>query len=254
MALLTLVLGPVQKLAIWRGWRVQNHIPLFYHRLFRRLVGLKVVVSGQPCRVAPVLFVANHASWLDIPALAGLVRASFVARDDLAGWGVFGMLARLQRTVFIDRERRVRAGAHFDQMLARLSAGDNLILFPEGTSNDGNRVLAFKTSLFALAERWRRIHDGAAPLHVQPVSLAYTALDGVPLSRRRRPLVAFYGDMELGPHFWQVLRHGRITVRVHFHPPVTAQAFKTRKTLAAHCRREIAGGLGAALHGLPPAS
>src|SRR3546814_16535447 len=98
-------------------------------------------------------------------------------------------------------------------MTRRLEAGDDLVLLPEGTSGDGNRVLAFKSALFSVAER----RTQGEPLTVQPVSIAYTRLDGLTLGRYLRPLFAWYGDMELGPHLWHAIGLGRVTRLCEFH-------------------------------------
>src|SRR5262249_52946744 len=135
-----------------------------------------------------------------------------------------------------------------DQLAQRLDAGDNLILFPEGTSNDGNRSLPFRSALFGVAER---ATDGAeaVPLTVQPVSLAYVRLNGMPIGRSLRPFLAWYGDMELLAHLWQVAGLGRITVAVEFHPPVTIAQFASRKALSEHCQRAVAEGVAVAIAG-----
>src|SRR3546814_11127808 len=106
-------------------------------------------------------------------------------------------------------------------MARRLDAGDDLILFPEGTSGDGNAVLSFKSALFSAAARCPQGH----PVTVQPVSIAYTRLDGLPLGRYLRPFFAWYGDMELGSHLWHAISLGRVTVVVEFHEPVTLEQF-----------------------------
>ena len=111
-----------------------------------------------------MLFAANHISYLDITVLGSLLDASFIAKTEVAGWPLFGWLARLQRSVFIDR--RARSTAHQrDSIAARLAAGEALILFPEGTSGDGNRLLPFKSALFSVADQHghaARRGDGAA--------------------------------------------------------------------------------------------
>ncbi|MFP6745153.1 MAG: 1-acyl-sn-glycerol-3-phosphate acyltransferase [Alphaproteobacteria bacterium] len=160
---------------------------------------------------------------------------------------MFGFLAKLQRAIFVERRANRSAGQR-DVLAERLVAGDNLILFPEGTSNDGNRVLPFISALFSLAERPL---DGGA-LTVQPVSIAYSKLGGMPMMRHMRPLFAWHGDMELAGHLWTLLGTGDITVVIEFHPPVTMDAFETRKALASHCHRVIAGGVSAALDGVAP--
>src|SRR5262249_27588237 len=168
----------------------------------------------------PTLFVCNHSSYLDISVLGSLIRGSFVAKAEVADWPVFGFLAKLQRTVFVDRQRRSSAHHQRDQLASRLAAGVNMILFAEGSSNDVNRTLPFRIALFGVAER--TTENGApAPLTIQPISLAYVRLNGMPIGRSLRPFLAWYGDMELADHLWKVAGLGRITVTVEFHPPVT---------------------------------
>src|SRR3546814_10571195 len=117
-----------------------------------RLLGIEIERHGQPSDRHPTLYVANHVSYLDIEVLGALLKASFVAKAEVATWPFFAWLARLQETVFV--ERRVRhAAQHRDEMARRLDAGDDLILFPEGTSGDGTAVLSFKSALFSAAAR-----------------------------------------------------------------------------------------------------
>jgi 1-acyl-sn-glycerol-3-phosphate acyltransferase len=173
-----------------------------------------------------------------------VVPGSFVAKQEVAGWPIVGVLAKLQRSVFVERDRR-RVATHRDDMRERHQAGDLLILFPEGTSNDGNRVLPFKSSFFAVAEK----PIGGRTLAVQPVSLTYTRLNNLPMGRHLRPLFAWYGDMELAPHLWRMLGVGPITIVIEFHSPVSIEDFASRKTLAAHCHAEVTAGVSRALAG-----
>ncbi|WP_439816744.1 lysophospholipid acyltransferase family protein [Zavarzinia sp. CC-PAN008] len=246
----TLALLPVQIVALRLGWPLANRLPGFYHRRLCRILDLRVERIGVPVSPAPTLIVANHTSWLDIPVMSAAMRASFVAKSEVAGWPGFGTLARLQRTVFVERERRTKAQEQSDEIGNRLAQGDRLILFPEGTSNDGNRVLNFKSSLFAVADRAVQQADGTSgPLVVQPVSVTYTRVNGMPMGRDLRPFFAWYGDMDLAPHLWQALQFGPVTVVIEFHPPVTLAQFSSRKTLAAHCEAAVRDGVARALAG-----
>lgn len=245
----TLLLIPLQALAVARGWRLCRTLPRFYHRVCTRLMGLDVVVRGEQVSGGPVLFVSNHSSYLDISVLGSLIPGSFVAKTEVGTWPFFGLLARLQRTVFVERKARTSVDKQRDDIGGRLDAGDSLILFPEGTSSDGNRTLPFKTALFAVAAR--RI-DGR-PLTVQPVSVAATRLDGIPMGIAFRPFYAWYGDMDLVPHLWQAFRLGGMTIEVEFHPPVTIDGFSSRKALADHCQRVVADGVARAISGRPDA-
>ncbi|MEQ8814886.1 MAG: lysophospholipid acyltransferase family protein [Thalassobaculum sp.] len=239
--LLTLALLPVQMVAVALGLRLRETLPRFYHRLCTRLLGFRVVVRGRRLPERPVLFVCNHVSYLDIMVLGSVITGCFVAKSEVAGWPGFGLLAKLQRTVFVER-RRSAVARHGDAIAERLKGGDNLILFAEGTSSDGTRVLPFKSGLLAAADH--RVDD--APLTVQPVSIAYTRLNGMPIGRGLRPFLAWFGDMELAPHLWEVVALGRITVVVEFHPATSLAEAGSRKALAAACRDRVAAGLARA--------
>lgn len=248
----TLPLMPVQALGLVCRRRWVATFPRFYHRQCRRILGIELRQLGNPTGDRPVLFVANHVSYLDITVLGSLLAASFVAKTEVAGWPLFGWLARLQRSVFVDRRARSTARQR-DSIAERLAAKEALILFPEGTSGDGNRLLPFKSALFAVAE-----HASAGPVTVQPVSIAYTKLDGIPLGRALRPFFAWYGSMALAPHLWRMLGLGTVEVVVEFHPPTTLGECGSRKMLARYCEQRIAEGLAAALAGrrepAPPAA
>jgi len=238
----------VQALALALNLPFQRSFPLWYHRRICRIMGLRVETRGELSAATPTLFVSNHVSYLDIEVLGSLIKGSFVAKAEVRRWPIFGWLARLQRSVFVER-RAGRAAESRDEMTERLAAGDSLILFPEGTTGDGNRILPFKSALFSVAEQ--RIGD--QPIAVQAVSVAYAKLDGMPMGRYLRPHVAWYGDMELGGHFASVFGLGTVTVVVEFHPPVTIDQFRDRKALAAYCFAQVARGVVSALSGRPQA-
>ena len=245
-ALFTLaMLPPYMALMAMRAEAAQ-HYRRFYFRRVCTICGIRVVASGAPeAQPGPVLFVANHASYIDIIVLGSLLKGAFVAKTEVAGWPGFGFLARVANTVFVDRKRGGSARER-DLLRQRLDGGGSLILFPEGTSNDGNRVLPFKSSLFAVAQM--RTGDGQA-LPVQPVSLAYTRLDGQPMGRAFRPFYAWYGDMTLAGHLFAALGLGIATVEVVFHPVVTIADFADRKALANHCHDVVSHAVVASLCG-----
>jgi 1-acyl-sn-glycerol-3-phosphate acyltransferase len=239
----TMLLMPVQAIGLLLRQRWVTSFPRFYHRCCCRILGLRVRRIGEPATARPVLFAANHVSYLDITIFGSLIAGSFIAKREVARWPLFGWLAKLQRSVFIDRQVRSTAEQR-DSIAGRLAAREALILFPEGTSGDGNRVLPFKSALFSVAD-----HAASGPVTVQPVSIAYTRLDGMPIGRRFRPLFAWYGAMAMAPHLWRVLGLGTIEVVVEFHPSTTLAACGSRKTLARYCEAHVAGGLAGALTG-----
>lgn len=245
---LTLVLMPLQAVLLPFHARLAKRLPFWYHRQGCRCLGVRVERRGRPRRQHPTLFVCNHVSYFDIPVLGSQLQASFIAKKEIADWPFFGWLAKLQRSVFVDR-RRSQSSLQRDEIQKRLEAGDDLILFPEGTSGDGNFVLPFKSALFSVAER----RVGGEPLVVQPVSISYTRLDDVPMGRYLRPYFAWYGDMDLPSHLWESLGLGLLTVVVEFHEPVTIEALGSRKALADHCHQVVEAGVARAISGRLPA-
>ena len=247
--LLTAVLLPVQILLVRVPGPAWKRLAHFYHRLVCRLFGIRITRVGTPAQ-GGVLMAANHSGWLDIPIMTAVSPVSFVAKAEVGQWAFFGTLARLQRTIFI-RRARSKAAEDRDNIRRRLLAGDALVIFPEGTSTDGNRVLGFRSALLSAAE----LAVGEDASHhvrhaqVQPVSIAYVGLYGIPMGRENRPFFAWYGDMELVPHLWEALQSGPLDVTVEFHPPLTVDEAGDRKGLAIRCEAAVRSGLVRALAG-----
>jgi 1-acyl-sn-glycerol-3-phosphate acyltransferase len=240
--IVTFLLIPVQWLGLTLHLPYVRSFPHAYHRFVARLFGIRIRVIGAPVRGA--LLAANHTGWLDIVIFSAVMPLSFVAKSEVASWPFFGTLARLQRTVFVTRARRSETGAARDDIRTRLLAGDTLVLFPEGTSSDGNGVLPFKSALLGAAEA----EFEGKHITVQPVSTAYTGIHGIPMGRENRPLFAWYGDMELVPHLWESLKAGPLDVVVEFHPPLSLDAMD-RKELAQRAEALVRAGQIRALSG-----
>ena len=237
MLLWTVACMPVQAICLLLPGRPKVVFARVYWAVVSRLLGLHVRVIGNAVRSAsgrPVVFVSNHSSWIDVPVLGGQLEACFVSKDDVARWPFISTIARLGRTVFVSR-RRHATGRERDMMRERLAAGDNLLLFPEGTSSDGSRVLPFRSAFFAIAE-------GGEPPLIQPVSIVYDRLGGLPTGRASRPVFAWYGDMDLATHFWRFARHGGLRVSVLIHPPLDPLRFASRKALSHAVWQVVADG------------
>lgn len=204
-------------------------------RIVLRCLGIDWQVAGRPLPEAGLL-VANHVSWLDIFALNAVRPMYFVAKNEVAGWPGIGWLARATGTVFISRDRAV-ASAQAARLGARLRAGDRLMLFPEGTSSDGLRVLRFRSPMFAA------VQDMPGDREIQPITLAYTAPDGADPR-----FYGWWGDMDFGSHLLALLatpRRGAVTVM--FHPPVSVAGAGDRKVLSAVCEATVRRGVEARL-------
>ena len=223
--------------------RAKIEFARLYWSMFSRILGLRVRVIGSLAHKTdgrPVIFVSNHSSWIDIPVVGGVLDGCFVAKGDVARWPVISTIARLGRTVFVSRQRGSITRER-DEMQGVLDRGDNLILFPEGTSSDGSRVLPFRSSFFALAEAGKDTDLSKLPI-IQPVSVVYDRLNGLPTGRASRPVFAWYGDMDIASHFWQLSQNTNLRVTVLLHQPLDPARYPDRKTLSNAVWRIIADG------------
>jgi lyso-ornithine lipid O-acyltransferase len=250
---LTLALLPFQLIGIAFDLRLQRSIPHLYHRILCALIGVRIREVGRRSAATPVLILSNHVSWLDICVIAALAPVVFIAKSEVAGWPVLGWLARLQRTIFIDRRARHQTGAATREIAARLLGGDAVVLFAEGTSSDGIRVLPFRSSLVGAVHH--ALGNTAHHTHVtvQPMSLAYVGFGGLPIGRGLRERVAWYGDVELVPHLLRVVASGAVDVIVSWGEATAYDMSADRKAIARGAERSVRRMTAAALRATPPA-
>jgi len=247
MAAYAISLGPAR---VWR-----RPLQRTWCRALCWTAGLRLRVSGVPRNQGPTLFVANHCSYLDIPVISREADGTFVAKADVSRWPLFGQAARLTRTIFIQRVG-VEAKAQGQQLLDRLAGGDNLILFPEGTSGDGASVCTFKSTLFSIVgDRPASSTAGGAEPVVQPVSITYARdFDGTPLIGPLRELYCWFGDMTMLPHLMRMLSLPGCEVELRFLEPI-ATVGVSRKELARTAQAAVAASVAdvnAALGAAPP--
>jgi 1-acyl-sn-glycerol-3-phosphate acyltransferase len=250
---LTLLLLPFQLAAIALGLRLQRSLPHWYHRILCALIGVRIRQVGVRSADSPALILSNHVSWLDICVISALSPVVFVAKSEVAGWPVFGWLARLQRTIFINRQARHQTGAASREIAGRLLGGDAVVLFAEGTSGDGIRVLPFRSSLVGAVHHALGNSTQHSHVTVQPMSLAYLSLSGVPLGRGLRQRVAWYGDAELIPHLLAVLASGAVDVTVSWGAAVAYDMSADRKAITRDAERSVRRMTSAALRDAPAA-
>jgi 1-acyl-sn-glycerol-3-phosphate acyltransferase len=247
-AVVTVVLMPVQWLAVALGSPLRRRVPVFYHRFVCRLLGVRVRADGTPIGDRPLLIVANHSSWLDISIITSLAPVVFVAKSEIARWPFFGLLAKLQRTVFVERDRRHKTGEVNAQIAQRLAEGDPVLLFGEGTAGDGNRVLPFRTALIGAA-RDAIAAAGNDRIWIQPLSIAYVGQQGIALGRHLRPRAAWYGKMRLTEHIGNIVRSGAVDVSVTWGEPIPYDGTADRKVLARQLESAVRSTTIAALRG-----
>ena len=219
----------------------QRLIPKAYHRLMRRLLGLNISVRGSPSPGRPLCVVANHTSWVDIIVISSCLPVVFVAKQEVASWPFFGWLARLQRSIFVNRERhQVRQAICriADALLAR----DVVALFPEGTSTDGTIVVPFRSALMGAVHETLRREERLPAMFIQPVAVTYVG------PNRNLAVWAREDDTPFLQHLLQVAGLRRIEVALTWGKPVTADRSSDRKVLAKHLEDTVRG-LVAEAHG-----
>ncbi|HEY5346738.1 MAG TPA: lysophospholipid acyltransferase family protein [Rhizomicrobium sp.] len=243
--LVTLILIPWQWLANLFHFPWRKTFPQAYHKFLCRLFGFRLRIIGAPLKNQGVLLLANHTSWIDILIFSAAAPISFVAKAEVARWPLFGTLARLQRSVFVERMRRAQTGEARDEIRERLLQGDALVLFPEGTSGDGNFVLPFKSALMGAAEATL---EGGRRVPVQPVAAAYVRCHGMPMGRETRAFYAWFGDMGMVPHLWEALQAGPLDVTIQFFAPLSVEQMN-RKQLALAAHGIVREGVALALAG-----
>jgi len=234
----TLILAPLQMLALKLTPGLAKKIPIFWHRFVLYIFGVKVHVHGEMNRSRPLMIVSNHVSWADILVLGSMGELCFIAKSEVKTWPGINWLSRLQGTVFIDRERKRDVGVQADSIASRLISGDAMVLFAEGTTGNGNTLLPFKSALFG-APQMALGQSGLDEIQIQPVTLAYNTLHGMPLGRYHQTLASWPGDLALTPHLLNFFLQGAFDVDVCFGETVLMREDTKRKTIAVQVEHAI---------------
>ena len=216
------------------------YIPLQYHeKLTCFIFNIQIDITGDISTDRQTIFVANHLSYADIIALGSFMKASFIAKADVRQWPLFGILAKLSKTVFVERTRDAAPKA-IASLKQAIEENLSLIIFPEGTSTKGIEVYPFKSSLFELFLN-KKIKQN---LIIQPVTLKLIGVNGHTIrTEADHDLYAWYGDMTLLPHLWALGKSKGAHLEIIFHPIRAAANYDNRKTFAADCHADVAKGL-----------
>ena len=243
MLLASLVLMPLQWLLMrfTRG-RAAFVLPRLWFGCLRRALGIRAQVVGAPRDGGGTLFVGNHVSHFDIVLLGSLLRARFIAKDDMQRWPGMRFVGELAQTLYISRRSRDAASVAA-AVAAQMRPDHDLVLFAEGTTSSGERVAPFKSSLFSL---FLGEQAAAQAWTLQPFTLDIQSVDGRALAAGGdRDGYAFHSDMAAGAHVSRFLRRSGAVVRVTFHPPIALAPGTERKALAAQVHGIVAAGLAA---------
>ncbi|RYX98573.1 MAG: 1-acyl-sn-glycerol-3-phosphate acyltransferase [Bradyrhizobiaceae bacterium] len=252
MLAMIVLLAPLQIVSIAFGWRLQQYIPHIFHSVLCAVIGIRIHEIGARSKTAPLLILSNHASWLDILVIGARTPVVFVAKSEIAKWPLFGWLAKMQRTIFVERERRQTTGATAREIGDRMVSGDAVVLFAEGTSSDGIRVLPFRSALVGSVHHALGESSHHDKVTVQPMSLAYVGFGGLPVGRALNDRIAWYGDVDLLPHLIGILTSGAIDVTLTWGEAVAYDMSADRKQIARHAETAVRRMTTTALRAGPP--
>jgi 1-acyl-sn-glycerol-3-phosphate acyltransferase len=204
-----LLAAPLQWIARRYDWRIQDAIQKHFCRSICAVLGVRIKAHGRLPGESPRFVVSNHVSWVDILTLSSLYPLVFLAKAEVATWPVLGLLAKLQGTIFIERGNRRKIPEVNRKLMDTLRQGRDLVVFPEGTSSDGSRVLRFNAGHFGPLQD---VEDGGVSpqLSVAPVAIYYTDLKNAWID------VGWYGDMTFLPHLWSLMKRGGAVCHISF--------------------------------------
>ena len=245
-----LVIVPAQFVITRLGLPGWNVLPRLFHRLGCFFLGLRVTVLGRPATGRPTLLCSNHISWTDIIAIGSVADVTFVAKSEVRDWFFVGFMASLQRTIYVDRSKRADARRTSHEMGKRLAGGDAVLLFAEGQSDIGTHVLPFRSALVGAAQH-AMIEAGAQDVMVQPLTIAYTRLQGLPVSRNERSLIAWIKSKSATENIREILTGGTKDVTVAFGIPRPLHQGADRKEVTKAAEVEVRRMLVALNRGLP---
>ena len=149
------------------GFKLRRIYPLLFYRIIKFITGIQINFDKNSYnkRIKGTLFVANHVSWFDIICLGTILNARFIAKKEVSEMGIFGFLAKLSNTFFIDNSDKNKIIEYNKLIKSKLEKGENFIIFPEGTTSDGNGVNQFKSSMLECA------FNNKNDTFVQPISI-----------------------------------------------------------------------------------
>jgi 1-acyl-sn-glycerol-3-phosphate acyltransferase len=233
-----LIFCPTQWLWVKLGLPRWNIIPKLFHQLGAAFIGLKVTVIGKPVEGRPVLIVSNHISWTDIIAIGSVAPVTFVAKQEVKKWFFVGFMADLQRTLYVDRTRRHDAKRTTREMAKRMADGGAVLLFAEGQSDIGTHVLPFRSALVGAAQQ-AMMEAGASEVLIQPLTISYTRLQGLPVSRNERSLIAWIKSKSVKQNIREILTGGVKDVTLAFGTPMPLAQGADRKAVTKAAETEV---------------
>ena len=238
-ALVALVHLWISILGLPNRWKIVSRLNRAYTLLLRLILNIKVTVSGDEGQLerGGYVIIANHMSYVDGIVLGSIFPIVFVSKKEVRSWPIVGQWNILCGTIFINRQHKEQVGQLVQEMSRKLKQDANILLFPEGTSTNGERMLPFQTVPLAAPLRSRSI--------IVPATLTYTSIDDRLVSADNRDLIYWYGEMDFITHFWKLLSLRSVEVLVTIQPKVECFRYPDsslgRKKLAEVCFDRVLG-------------
>lgn len=229
-----LILIPIQYFIVLTNLKCKSFIPLIFHKTILKVLGIKLKLLGEKSNIRPLVLVGNHTSYLDIIILGSIMPISFIAKEEISNWFLFGFLAKMQNTIFIKR-KNYKTLESLKNINKTLDTNSVIVLFPEGTTNAGKKILNFKSSFFNLFENNNT-------LRLQNFSLCYTHINDMPIDNRTRPQISWYGDMDIISHLSNLLKFSCLNATIVFHPILSIKGVD-RKTISVASFKQVKEGI-----------
>ncbi|KRA96540.1 hypothetical protein ASD83_15665 [Devosia sp. Root685] len=245
-----LVVLPAQAVIVALKLPFWTIVPPLFHKMACLFLGIRVTVIGAPATGRPTLLTSNHISWTDIVAIGSVTPVAFVAKSEIGKWPVVSALARLQKTIYVDRTRRSGTGRTAEAMGKHMASGSPVVLFAEGQSDIGTHVLPFRSALVGAAQHAMEA-AGATEVNIQPLTVAYTKLEGLPISRNERSLVAWIKSKSIKQNIAEILGGPRKEVTVAFGTPQVLVHGGDRKAITRAAEKDVRAMLVALNRNLP---
>jgi 1-acyl-sn-glycerol-3-phosphate acyltransferase len=226
-------------LALPNRWKIISRLNRNFTLLVRLILNIKVSVSGDEGQLerGGYVIIANHVSYVDGIVLGSIFPILFVSKREVKNWPIVGQWNVLCGTIFVNRQRKGLAGLLIRELTRKLKQEANILLFPEGTSTNGEEMLPFQTVPLAAPLRSRSI--------IAPVTVTYKSIDEQPVTAANRDLIYWYGDMEFVSHFWKLLALRNVEVLVTIQPKIECFRYPDnsvgRKKLAEDCYNSVLG-------------
>jgi 1-acyl-sn-glycerol-3-phosphate acyltransferase len=220
-------------------WKIISRLNRNFTLLLRLILNIKVTVAGDEGQMerGGYVIIANHVSYVDGIVLGSIFPILFVSKREVKRWPIVGQWNILCGTIFINRQRKEEVGSLVDEMTRKLKQETNILLFPEGTSTNGEKLLPFQTVPLAAPLRSRSI--------IVPATIAYKNIDDAPVTAANRDLIYWYGDMDFVSHFWKVLALRNVEVLLTIQPKIECFHYEDssagRKRLADDCYNRVLG-------------